>query len=229
MGDMYSELEITNVADTARTVYQNNLFFYSVDSLKGAARYYPGDGVGMPALNDIMDVKASDLFASYDPYFNNDWTMLDEGNDYHVLSNSMAVGKGITPPAPTAQNHWGNPYFGNGTQALPGDANIGALGTSGTTAVEQGSALPSSFSLSQNYPNPFNPSTNIKFTLKESGNASLRVYNTLGQLIMTINEGYKPAGTYNVNINMDNFASGIYFYSLQEGNNLLTKKMLLLK
>ena len=46
MGDMYEELEITVAADTLRTVYDNNLFFYSVDSLSGMSRYYPSDGVG---------------------------------------------------------------------------------------------------------------------------------------------------------------------------------------
>ena len=58
MGDMYQELEITTKADTVRTVHDNNLFFYSADSLKGLARYYPSDGVGRPATHDILDVTA---------------------------------------------------------------------------------------------------------------------------------------------------------------------------
>ncbi|HTY01625.1 MAG TPA: right-handed parallel beta-helix repeat-containing protein, partial [Bacteroidota bacterium] len=107
MGDMYQELEITTKADTVRTVYDNNLFFYSVDSLSGQVRYYPSDGVGKPAPHDIFDVTASDLFVSYQPYFDNDWTALDGTNNYHLKSNSAASGKGWTPPA-----SWVNPYFG---------------------------------------------------------------------------------------------------------------------
>lgn len=88
---------------------------------------------------------------------------------------------------------------------------------------------PTKFALSDNYPNPFNPSTTVKVTLAQSGVASLRIYNVLGQLVKVVEEGYKPAGTYTYDINMNMYASGVYFYSLQQGSNLITKKMLLLK
>ncbi len=97
-------------------------------------------------------------------------------------------------------------------------------------AVNQsGPKIPSTFSLSQNYPNPFNPATEIKVSLAKAGNMSLTVYNVLGQVVDVVDHGYKPAGTYSYNVNMDRFASGVYFYSLREGSNLMTKKMLLLK
>ncbi len=89
--------------------------------------------------------------------------------------------------------------------------------------------IPAQFSLSQNYPNPFNPSTEIRVSLASPGNMSLTIYNVLGQVVDVVEQGYKPAGTYIYNVNMDRFASGVYFYSLHEGSNLLTKKMLLLK
>ncbi len=89
--------------------------------------------------------------------------------------------------------------------------------------------VPTKFALSNNYPNPFNPTTTVKVTLAKSGVASLRVYNVLGQLVKVVDQGYKPAGSYVYNINMDQFASGVYFYSLQQGPNIITKKMLLLK
>ncbi len=91
------------------------------------------------------------------------------------------------------------------------------------------SSVPERFSLSQNYPNPFNPSTEIKVGLRKAGAMSLKIYNVLGQLVDVIAEGYKPAGNYTYNVNMDNFASGVYFYTLRQGSNVLTKKMLLLK
>jgi hypothetical protein len=230
MGDMYAELEITSKADTIRTVYANNLFFYSVDSLKGVVRYYPSDGVGKIQSNDILDVKASALFKSYSPFFTNDWIALDGTNDYRILSTSAAAGKGFTPPTPTLTNYWGNPSFGNGTAALPGDANIGALGVASVTAAEElNSGVPTGFSLGQNYPNPFNPSTKISYTLHESGQVSLKIFNSLGQVMMSVDQGFKHAGSYTVNVRMDQFSSGVYFYTLHQGSNILSKKMLLLK
>jgi hypothetical protein len=44
-----------------------------------------------------------------------------------------------------------------------------------------------------------------------------------------VDEGYKPAGTYSYNVNMSNLASGVYLYRLQEGSNMMTKKMVWLK
>ena len=89
--------------------------------------------------------------------------------------------------------------------------------------------VPAQFSLSQNYPNPFNPSTNIKFSLRQAGVMSLKIYNVLGQLVDVVAQGYKPAGVYTYNVMMDQFASGVYFYTLRQGSNVVTKKMLLLK
>ncbi len=89
--------------------------------------------------------------------------------------------------------------------------------------------VPTQFDLSNNYPNPFNPSTDIKVSLKQAGVMSLTVYNVLGQVVQVVEEGYKPAGEYIYNVNMDSFASGVYFYTLRQGTNSITKKMLLLK
>ncbi|MGB9592380.1 MAG: T9SS type A sorting domain-containing protein, partial [Candidatus Kryptoniota bacterium] len=65
--------------------------------------------------------------------------------------------------------------------------------------------------------------------LNNAGIMSLKIYNVLGQLVKVVDEGYKPAGTYIYNINMDNFGSGVYFYTLTQGSNSITKKMILMK
>jgi len=88
---------------------------------------------------------------------------------------------------------------------------------------------PSEFVLSQNYPNPFNPSTKIKFTVPVSGQVSLIVYNSLGQEIKTLVSEEKNIGNYEVSFDASNLPSGIYFYKLQAGDFVETKKMLLLK
>ncbi|HUI30942.1 MAG TPA: T9SS type A sorting domain-containing protein [Candidatus Acidoferrales bacterium] len=230
IGDMYGGLEITTIADTLRTVHDNNLFFYSVDSLSGTARYYPSDGVGRPAPDDIFDVKASNLFVSYQPFFTNDWNTLDGSNNYHLLGSSPAIGHGFTPPAPTSSNHWWNPYFVNGTDTLtlPGDANIGAYGL--LTAIEnQNSNVPSSFILDQNYPNPFNPSTQISYSIPRNVYVSLKVYNVLGQEVSTLFAGEQTVGQHSATFDGSNFASGVYFYRLEAGANSITKKMILVK
>ena len=92
-----------------------------------------------------------------------------------------------------------------------------------------GPQVPAKFSLSQNYPNPFNPTTDIKVSLAHAGVMNLTVYNVLGQIVQVVDQGYKPAGEYIYNVNMDRFASGVYFYTLRQGTNEITKKMLLLK
>ncbi len=99
-----------------------------------------------------------------------------------------------------------------------------------TGVQAQPNSLPSKFDLSNNYPNPFNPSTTINFSLAKEGNVSLKVYNIMGELVKTIvDNAYKSAGSYNVSVRMDNFSSGIYFYTLTQGPNMITKKMILLK
>jgi Secretion system C-terminal sorting domain len=229
MGDMYQELEITTKADTTRTVYDNNLFCYSVDSLMGAARYWPSDGVTRQAPHDYIDVQTSALFKSYSPYFTNDWTALDGTNDYRILSTSVAVGHGFTPPAPTPSNYWYNPYFGN-TTPLPGASNIGALGVYTVTSVNNGSVNePIGFKLEQNYPNPFNPTTTIQYVLPREGQVTLKVYNILGQLMQTLVNEVETAGTHNVQFNGSNLASGVYIYKLESGSMNSVSRMLMLK
>jgi gluconolactonase len=96
---------------------------------------------------------------------------------------------------------------------------------------ETGLAIPQSIKLNQNYPNPFNSSTNINFTLPQSGNVSLIIYDTLGNKITTLFNEYKSAGDYNIKFSADEFrvSSGIYFYSLKTGSISATKKMIYLK
>ncbi len=94
---------------------------------------------------------------------------------------------------------------------------------------DQQSALPTKFALQQNYPNPFNPTTVIRVSLNHAGTMSLRIYNVLGQLVQVVAQGYKAPGEYTYDVNMDKFASGVYFYTLRDGANITTKKMMLLK
>ena len=89
--------------------------------------------------------------------------------------------------------------------------------------------LPDKFYLAQNYPNPFNAITNLEFQISNSGHVNLSIYNILGQKVATlVNKKYSP-GSYTVAFNAEKLPSGIYFYQLYSDNQILQKKMLLLK
>lgn len=88
---------------------------------------------------------------------------------------------------------------------------------------------PSIYSLQQNYPNPFNPVTNIKFSIPKAGLVNLIVYDITGKVISTLVNEQKSAGTYNVDFNAADFASGVYFYKLTSGDFSDVKKMVLVK
>jgi hypothetical protein len=90
--------------------------------------------------------------------------------------------------------------------------------------------VPQAFRLEQNYPNPFNPSTRITFALVQPGKVSLKVYNLTGQLVETVLDGVEhSAGKYQVDVNLTRYASGAYFYVLQQGAKREAKMMMLLK
>ena len=97
--------------------------------------------------------------------------------------------------------------------------------------VEDGinnSSIPTRFSLSQNYPNPFNPTTTIQYQIPELSFVKLKVYDVLGNEILTLVNEEKPAGNYKLNWNATNIPSGVYFYKIKAGSFVVTKKMVLL-
>ena len=85
------------------------------------------------------------------------------------------------------------------------------------------------FLLSQNYPNPFNACTKIKYSIQQSSNVVIKVFDVLGNEIETLVKEEKPAGTYEVTWYAENLPSGVYFYQLRAGSFVETKKMILLK
>ncbi len=99
----------------------------------------------------------------------------------------------------------------------------------GGTSVGDKQVAPVRFELGQNYPNPFNPSTTINFSVSAGTNASLKVYNMLGQEVATLVNGFVGAGSHSVDFNASKLSSGVYLYKLQAGNFTETKKMVLTK
>jgi len=95
--------------------------------------------------------------------------------------------------------------------------------------VEIDVTAPLTFDLAQNYPNPFNPSTSIKYSVPESGNIRLSVFNIVGEEVAVLAEGFTQAGIYEVTFDASNLSTGVYLYKLQSANSVQTKKMMLLK
>jgi hypothetical protein len=85
------------------------------------------------------------------------------------------------------------------------------------------------FSLSQNYPNPFNPSTRINYTVPYNSFVKIKVYDILGNEIATLVNEEKSAGSYEVEFNALNLSSGVYFFQLNAGDFVATKKLILMK
>jgi hypothetical protein len=162
-----------------------------------------------------------------------------------LLPSSNGLANSLSFTVPTNSNNVASgksfilnlyPWFtgtgsaGTGKYMTP--RNIVVSGTtSGSSYVEdEGTTLAPKKLTLENYPNPFNPSTNIRFTVKESGVASVKVYNVLGKLVATLYNGQVQAGEYKtVSFGGNNYASGIYYYTINSTTGSLTKKMLLMK
>jgi hypothetical protein len=137
-----------------------------------------------------------------------------------IADSSSAVGK-LSKSLSLSSNIWGT-YQGN-------NRRTGVQGTIVTKVASKGNTLPTEFELSQNYPNPFNPSTTIRYGLPQKSQVSLKVFNTLGQLVATLVNGEQEVGYHEVRFDGSNLASGVYFYRLQAGTYVETRKLLLLR
>jgi hypothetical protein len=97
------------------------------------------------------------------------------------------------------------------------------------TAEATGTGMPTEFCLFKNYPNPFNGTTTIKFGLPRPSSVSLAVFNTLGQLVAELVNGYLEAGYHTVTFSSQGLSSGLYFYRLQAGDFVETRKLVIVR
>jgi hypothetical protein len=125
----------------------------------------------------------------------------------------------------------GTVFIGTRNNSLFRSTNSGMDWHSVTiTSIDENEAdNPVSFTLEQNYPNPFNPTTTIDYSIPVKSFVKLNVYDSLGEEIVILVNEEKVKGNYKVEFKASNLSSGIYFYSMQDGNYMETKKMILLK
>ena len=102
-------------------------------------------------------------------------------------------------------------------------------GSQGIPFISWSFGVPDEYALYNNYPNPFNPSTRIQYDLPVEGFVTLKVYNMVGQEVVTLVSDNVSAGRYEVEWNASGIASGVYLYRLEIGEFVHTRKLLLLK
>ncbi|MDP2036099.1 MAG: CotH kinase family protein [Ignavibacteria bacterium] len=156
-----------------------------------------------------------------------DSLVYDEKSPWPTDANGL--GATIELKDPTVDNS-----FGKYWKASFGHGSPGKINSVRTSVSEKNNIIPNMFMLYQNYPNPFNPETIISYKVQAASQVSLKVYDVLGRETATIVDEYKQAGNYNVKFNVKtrygaSLQSGIYFYKLQAGSFIQTKKMVLLK
>jgi photosystem II stability/assembly factor-like uncharacterized protein len=171
------------------------------------------NGVGLSNVYALVANSRGDIFASAVGVYQS----TDAGNSW------ISVGQGVTSSVISmAVSREGNLIAGTGGSGV----FRGDLVASG---VKGSSVLPVDFALEQNYPNPFNPSTIINYQVSAPGRVLLRVFNAIGQEVAVLVNEQKNPGAYSIRWDAQVAPSGIYFYRLQAGDRLETKKMVYLR
>jgi len=116
------------------------------------------------------------------------------------------------------------------THNAPGSpSKIVVTGNGKVVGIEDKEQIPIKYVLAQNYPNPFNPTTTIDYSIPNSSFVTLKIFDLLGKEIATLVNEEKSIGNYEIEFNGSNLSSGVYFYKMQSGAFVATKKLILLK
>jgi hypothetical protein len=153
------------------------------------------------------------------------WTPSSTGN----FNVGVKAANGISPDA--------KQYFtivvNSSVQSTAPSISPGALNSANSSSPvlnkTGAEVLPLEYALYQNYPNPFNPSTKIKFAVPMDSKVSLQIYNQLGEVVAQPVNNFYTAGNYEIEVNMSNLATGVYFYKISAGDFSAVKKMMLVK
>ena len=187
----------------------------------------------MDSLKVFLNKKWDDNSNASWPYdiqndINQVWPMSE--NLAYTNTTLKAAGMGGYPLG-DLYRWWPTEYAQWKTQSAAEKTSILNKMENGITSVREisGNTIPDKYILSQNYPNPFNPTTQITYSVPKYGHVSLKVYNSLGQVVSTLVDGLQNAGNYEATFEAKHLSSGIYFYQLQSDNVSITKKLVLMK
>ncbi len=165
-----------------------------------------------------------------------EWTTVSEINNYgfyvqrsRLKTTGFANVSGlISGHGTTAQR---NDYSWTDKHAAGGYYRLNQIDLDGTSQLSEivEASVPIAYRLEQNYPNPFNPSTTIHYALPERSTVSLTIYNSLGEKVSILVEEAQEPGYHDVKFDGTALASGVYFYRIQAGDYVATKKLILMK
>ena len=200
-----------------------------IDAISQEAIWYDGDAdVDWNNLDGYDYVNESDLVDYYLDY-------LDQYLDGGVLVFNCEYALNYAESAYIKSYAKGYiPYVSRRSLSQLTTTTPPEYGTTVEVSEEYEDFFPNTIQLHQNYPNPFNPSTVISYTLPssvkgETANVKIIVYDVLGREVATLVNKEQSAGNYQVTFDASNLTSGIYFYRIQAGNFVETKKMIFMK
>jgi hypothetical protein len=227
-GDIFS-IDITNGNYTLVTTATHGLnaitFNPTTNELWGALRKTFGNYKDSVYTIDLTTGEATPVGRTGLTVPTTDMAFDGQGNLYGVSGTSNQEGQFFQIDQTTGAGTLVGTGVGyNHTTGLAYSINGPVLSVDGGN-----STLPQNYSLKQNFPNPFNPSTKIKYSIPEMSIVTLTLFNLLGEEVTTLVNEEKTAGNYTVEFNAANLPSGIYFYRIQAGSFVETKKMVLMK
>ncbi len=161
-------------------------------------------------------------------YEDNTWTYLGLWQEPVLTTNWQPFSYTFTPGQATSNALIGLDMGASNITVWLDDVKLVAgLGKAAPGALEE--SLPASYALYQNHPNPFNPTTTFRFDLPEQTHVRLTVHNIIGQRKVAVIDGVMDAGAHSIVWDASQLPSGVYFYTLEAGSFLATKKLVLLK
>ncbi len=238
--------DLGNIYVTGETGISGSPFSYKMTTIKYSpngdaqwVRAYYGDSSGTDGFGgfDVAIDNSANVYIVGQEYASQDIITIKYDNEGALQwqINYNGPSNGIDNPVAVGVDLNGNIYTaGNSIDTTYGQDIAIIKYEQVTTSVEGEKQNPLSFKLEQNYPNPFNPTTKIKYSIPfvETGHApsvQLKVYDILGIEVAALVNENKPAGNYEATFNASSLSSGVYFYKLQAGSFVETKKMILLK
>jgi Tol biopolymer transport system component len=166
----------------------------------------------------------------WSPFINSpNWPTLSQNTAQIISGDTVSIEIYIDASTLSFSRHTASVTIYNATNNNPLVAVPINLFYSQASGVQVEGELPRTYSLEQNFPNPFNPSTKIKYSIPQSSNVVIKVFDILGNEIETLVNEEITAGKYELTWYAENLPSGVYFYQLTAGDFVETKKMILLK
>ncbi len=177
--------------------------------------------IDLSPYEDQLSNLPSPLYVGYGEAGTDENFMVIGPSPYNVENRSwLVLGTGNWAPM------W-NIELGSGAQLDGMIVPIRVVYTTFSLPVsnEDGSFLPAKLELAQNYPNPFSQETAINYTLPNAEDIQLTIYNILGQEVRTLVDSFQPAGNYSITFQPESLPSGLYLYTLQAGEERLTRRL----